>query len=144
MVEIISKAMNPTEGRLAQATLNFHFSCKENGLDDGRTYYAVEKEKSIVGVVGLHQYPWGPDENVWLGWFAVKPEHQRQGIGTWLMNKIIEEARQKGYKKMLVETYSGKDFESARSFYSKFGFKRIGKIKKYMGKEDMIVFSKEI
>ncbi|WP_321286845.1 hypothetical protein [uncultured Sunxiuqinia sp.] len=33
-VELVSKAMNPDEGKWADKTMNFHFECMEKGMDD--------------------------------------------------------------------------------------------------------------
>ena len=144
VIEIISTSMNSNEGRWAKKTINFHFFCKENNFEDGRFYFIALKENKIIGIVGLHHYIWGPDDIVWLGWFAVHKNYQRKGIGTYLMSKVIEAAKSRGFRKIFVETYSGKDFNKARSFYSKFGFKKVGRIKEYIGNDDMIVFGKKI
>ena len=71
VVHLIALAMNPDEAEQARKTLQFHFACRRHGLDDSRSYYVLDDGTSIVGVVGLHHYVWGPAENVWLAWFAV-------------------------------------------------------------------------
>lgn len=145
VVDIISKAMNKNEGRCAKDTIRFHFFAKKNNIDDGRGYFVSKLGKKIIGVVGLHHYIWGPKEITWLGWFAVEPKCQGRGIGTYMMKKICKIAKEKGYKKLLIETYSADDFKKARGFYEKVGFKGIGRIKDYLGKnKDMLVYGRNL
>lgn len=48
--------------------------------------------------------------------------HRRQGAAKALLNHIIEEARQRGYKRLSLETGSHEAFAPARSLYAAFGF----------------------
>lgn len=48
--------------------------------------------------------------------------HRRQGAAKALLNHIIEEARQRGYKRLSLETGSHEAFAPARSLYAVFGF----------------------
>lgn len=144
-VRLIHRAMNLAEARQASETFHYHFSCRRQGLDDGRTYHVMAGQASIVGLVGLHHYAWEPPENVWLAWFAVDPDHQGRGLGTFLLNAITEQARQLGFQKLFVETYSTPEFAQARTFYRAHGFAQVGKIRAYLPDSgDMIVFYKEL
>lgn len=145
VVEIISKSMNENEGKWAKDTIDFHHFCEEHNKDDGRSYYVAKKDDKIVGVCGLHRYIWGPEDITWLGWFAVHPEFQRQGIGHAMMEKVCKIAPKKGYKKLFIETYSDDDFLKARDFYEGFGFKKAGEIRDYIKEGvDMIVYERDI
>ena len=48
--------------------------------------------------------------------------HRRQGVATAMLNHIITEARQRGYKRLSLETGSNEAFEPARNLYASFGF----------------------
>ena len=142
---LIGDAMNPAEARWARKTFDFHFNCRTHGLDDGRQYFTHGKEGHMVALAGLHHYAWGPDENVWLAWFAVHPEYQRQGIGKYLLNKLEELAKAQGYLKLFIETYDHPDFDKARQFYEACGFKRAGEINQYLpDSNNMIVYLKNL
>ncbi|MFH1719552.1 MAG: GNAT family N-acetyltransferase [Planctomycetota bacterium] len=144
-VELVSTAMNADEGQWARKTMEFYFACKKHGIDSGREYYLWRDGGEICGLVGLHRYIWGPEENVWLSWFAVHPGRQGGGAGSALIAAIKERAIRHGYKKLLVETYDGETFEKARSFYSSKGFSRIGRIENYLPDgSPMVVFGMEI
>jgi len=145
VARLISRAMNADEGRQAQATLDFHFACKRHGIDDGRRYYVLTHDSALTGIAGLHYYVWGPPENVWLAWFAVDPDLHARGLGTFLLDAITSKARQLGYTKLFVETYSTPDFAKARRFYQAKGFTEAGHVRAYLANAgDMIVFSKDL
>jgi ribosomal protein S18 acetylase RimI-like enzyme len=54
----------------------------------------------------------------------VKEEFRRQGIGTALMNKAIDIAKEKGTRMLVLETQSCN--VDAMGFYLKLGFELIG------------------
>ena len=144
-VALITRTMNPTEGTWARRTMAFHFTSANNGIDDGRTYFVWRSANTIIGLVGLHHYVWGPEQNVWLSWFAIDPKLQRQGHGRALLEAIESMALNHGYRKFLVETYAHADFDSARRFYESHGFSKLGGISNYLEDgSDMIVYGKEL
>jgi putative acetyltransferase len=51
------------------------------------------------------------------------PRYLRQGVATHLLRKIIEVARDRGYKRLSLETGTGPAFESAVAMYLRHGFK---------------------
>jgi len=143
--ELIADAMNEAEARWARQTFDFHFKCQGQGLDDGRIYYSYSTRHKMYALVGLHHYAWGPDENVWLAWFAVHPDYQRQGLGSQMLAFIEDQARARGFSKLFVETYLHSDFDKARRFYEASGFQRAGGIIGYLpGNEDMLVYAKNL
>jgi len=148
VAKLIAASTNAEEGLWALRTLRNHFASKRVGIDDGRRYFTLKlyKEKArkqIIGVIGLHHYSWGPNDVVWLGWLAVKPEYQRKGYGWYMLVTMLDKAAKLGYKRIFVETYSTKDYVKARAFFKKAGFYVAGKVKDYLGKgKHMIVLSR--
>jgi len=137
--------MNDEEGAQAESTFHFHFNCQAQDIDDGRTYWILENHSTIIGIVGLHHYVWGPEENVWLAWFAVDPNSQGKGLGKYLFDSATALAWEQGYRKLFIETYSSPEFAKARAFYQAQGCTETGRIKAYMpGDDDMVVYSKPI
>jgi len=144
-VELIAAAMNEDEADWAGESMRFYFACQKHGLNSGRRYYVWRHRKNICGLVGLHRYIWGPEENVWLSWFAVHPAYQEKYIGSAMMDAIEELARQAGHKKFLIETYEHPTFERARSFYLSKGFSQTGRVENYLRDGSaMLVFCKRI
>jgi len=142
-VGLIARAMDADEGNWARKTMNYHFSCMQHGLDDGRQYFVWKNNAEIAGLVGLHHYHWGPAQNVWLSWFAVAPLLQRRGHGRALLQTIEAYAFAQHYRKFLVETYASVVFAAARSFYIALGFSEVGRIAAYLDDgSDMVVYAK--
>lgn len=141
--ELIGNAMNEAEARWAGRTFESHFASRAHGLDDGRHYYICSGDSGVQAIGGLHHYAWGPDENVWLAWFAVHPDYQRRGIGRRALTELEARAREAGYRKFFIETYDHPDFANAQRFYKACGFVQDGRIPNYLpGGEDMLVYSK--
>ncbi len=142
---LVSRAMNADEGRWAGRTMRFHFGCQTHGLDDGRSYFVRRQGGTLVGLVGLHHAVWGPEENVWLAWFAVDPDCQGRGMGRELLVEIERIAAGRGFRKLLVETYDHADFDKARRFYERNGFRRMGQVADYLPDgSPMIVYAKDL
>lgn len=77
----------------------------------------------LVGFCGLG--PQAATDKVWLSWFAVHPDYQGCGIGTWLLAETEQLARSKGYRWMFVHTFTEARFLAARALYSRMGYTRI-------------------
>lgn len=144
-VRLVSSAMNAEEGAWAEKTLSRHFQCRKHGIADGRDYFVLKDGAAVMGLMGLHHYAWGPPENVWLAWFAVHPDAQGRGLGASLLAAIEAMALNRGYNKLLVETYDHPNFGRARTFYEKMGFRRVGTIENYLRDGSaMIVYGKTL
>ncbi len=84
------------------------------------TYIVVEKDKEIVAFGGF--IPSWIDNSIFnVFWINTHPKYDKQGIGTKLMKKIINQIKK--YKKpkpkmILIST-------KIPRFYEKFGFKKI-------------------
>lgn len=82
-----------------------------------RDYFVAERTKSPVGCCALHIYKEDLGEVKAL---AVKPKHTRNGIGTILVKKALQEAAKINIKRVFCLTYIPK-------FFRKFGFRKIEK-----------------
>ncbi len=144
-VKLIEKAMNTDEANWAAKCLNRYFESLHKGISDGRKLWVVAENNTIIAVTGLHHYVWGPEENIWLSWFAVEPSCQKKGIGRKLLKNTEQLAVKLGYKKLFIETYKTEHFAEAIKFYKKNGFLEIGSVDNYLSNgEKMLVFLKEL
>ncbi len=77
------------------------------------SFIVKENKKMIAVLEGLEFYG-----SLMVTGLAVLKEHRSKGIGTLLMNKAIDYAKEKGFKFISLATF---DFQ-ALDFYKKFGF----------------------
>ena len=82
-----------------------------------RDYTVIEKEKSIIGVGGLH-IMWKDLAEICSA--AIHPRHISEGLGKTLVNLLLQEGRDLGTEKVFALTYQP-------IFFEKCGFKRIDK-----------------
>jgi len=144
-INLIAAAMNSDEARWARETFEFYFSCLDKEIDPARHYFTARKQTILCGLVGLHHYRWGPQGNVWLSWFAVSPAYQGKHIGAFMIDYIEGDARQRGYRQLLLETYSSHEFARARNFYRHRGYSPAGEIQAYLDQgTSMVVYSKHL
>jgi ribosomal protein S18 acetylase RimI-like enzyme len=85
-------------------------------------------------------------EGTWnLYLIAVHPDHQKQRIGTSILQYIEQMLAARGERILLVETSSLETFESTREFYRKCGYDEEARIREfYQAGEDKIVFRKSL
>ncbi len=95
---------------------------------NGPAYYALSGDK-VVGWCDV--FPEGnPRKNHRGGLgMGILPEFRGQGIGSQLLQKVIEHAKSFGLEKIELNVYSSN--VSAIGLYKKFGFEQEGLIKKY-------------
>lgn len=75
----------------------------------------------------------------------IKPEQQKKGLGRVLVNRIEDILRERCQRLLIVETSSKKDFEGARTFYKRIGFKKEGTICDFYDDNDSkVTFSKKL
>ena len=92
------------------------------------TFYVYEIENAAIGVAALKLEDGGIGQ---IRWVYVLPGHQRKGFGTSLIEHIENEALNRRLKKLRVLTSDSAYW--AKNFYSKLGYKMIGKISKPWG-----------
>jgi putative acetyltransferase len=121
-------------GKPVQALLAAHLSGMQENSPPGSVY--------ALDLTGLKT----PDVSVWTAWdgehlmgvgalkelsntageiksMRTDAAYLRKGVGLSILNHIIEQAKQRGYKRLSLETGSGEEFEPALRLYRKRGFK---------------------
>lgn len=88
---------------------------------DGRLYLDVSDDGIARGCIALRKLSDGKGEVKRL---YVRPEYRGNGIATALVERIIEDARNIGYKELYLDTLP--ELESAVRLYKSFGFEETG------------------
>ncbi len=95
-----------------------------------------------LGVCGLYRFAWAWEKSFWLGWFAVAPRLQGQGLGTTMLQTLFKVARTKGCEVFKVETGRG---SRATDFYKKVGFMEEGVLSRHYSQTlDATVLSRDL
>ena len=136
-----------SDGRSAARYFADYFSDPgRQGSPDEDNYVAIDQESDkIIGVSG-----YGPDEYntrgiYWLGWTYVDNDFRRRGLGSALLNHVIEQVGLRGGRKLYIDTSSDPIYKAALAFYRSFGFELEGVLKDYYGGgEDYIILGKKL
>jgi GNAT superfamily N-acetyltransferase len=100
----------------------YAFNASRTGYHDGaRLAFLARVEVELVGAVA--GFTWGGVCELRQVW--VHDAHRNRGLGSSLMRKAIEEARDRGCTYVFLATY---DFQ-ASAFYAKLGFSTIAEIR---------------
>jgi RimJ/RimL family protein N-acetyltransferase len=119
------------EGRWIGTEVPFDRSARADGLRDSLSHperfggFVAEVDGRVVGSIGLHLAPYGV---VSLG-VAILDGYRDRGIGTRLVERGIEWARQAGAHKLALEVWPHND--RAIRLYSKKGFTEEGRLRRH-------------
>ncbi len=86
-------------------------------------YFVIEVNNEIVAGAGIFPTNGLPTNTCELVKIYVAKKHRRNGYGQTLLQKCIDEAKQKGYEKIYLESMP--ELKTAISMYEKNGFKNI-------------------
>lgn len=102
----------------AVLTLLADASLPPDGVAEHFEHFLVARaEDRVVGAVGMEHY----GQSALLRSLAVAAEYQGQGLGRALTERLLQEARGRGVKRVFLLT------ETAADFFPRFGFKRIAR-----------------
>ena len=100
-------------------------------LNNPNSHYIVAKlDDQIVGFAGI----WKSVDDVHITDIVVKKDFRKKGIGSLLLQKLIELTKSLNYKELTLEVNVLN--EPAKQLYLKFGFKELGIRKKYYNNTD--------
>jgi len=111
------------EGMIPDEVKNYVLSVEEfkNALAQKHLWVAINTDNQPVGFAMVTVNASG--ESAMLAELDVDPDHQQQGLGTTLVQTVIEWARQKGIRHLSLTTFSTVPWNA--SFYEKMGFRRL-------------------
>jgi len=107
-----------------------------------RELWVAEENSTAIGFMLLEFEP--KSHNIEIDWFDVHPDHQRIGVGTVLVKKAEERARNLGYKTISLHTAVSN--RKMRSFGRKNEFNEESRLPEFWGEstEDAYLLVKKI
>jgi len=141
ILSVIGSDQYQWDKRIAKRYYDDYFT-KNSICLKGDEVYVLTSDNIVIGVTGysLDRYETG---NYWLGWFYVHEKYRKKNHGTKLLKYIIKQLKNKGVKKLFVDTSSHGVYAGALVFYIKNGFRIEAVIRDYYEEgEDQIILSK--
>jgi putative acetyltransferase len=86
-------------------------------------FFVIERNRKVLGCGGMGPLNGAAEDVCELRKMYFQPELRGSGLGTRLLGKILESAREAGYSQVYLETLDS--MSQARSLYKKHGFKSI-------------------
>lgn len=111
---------------------------KQEILKSDSIYVVAKEENIVVGFAGI----WISPDDVQIMNIVVKKNERKKGIGTLLLDKIINEAINSKKEEIFLEVNENNVF--AINLYKKFEFEEIGRRKKYYNGTDTAIIMKKI
>jgi putative acetyltransferase len=82
--------------------------------------FILREGETAVGMGALKELDveWGELKSM-----RTHPDHLRKGIAAKILEHLLAEARQRGYRRLSLETGTGEAFEPAVALYRRYGFR---------------------
>lgn len=146
---IISKMdkSNITEVKHLENELNINILSEKSILsdlkDDNYTYFVlknVQEKNEIIGYIAMSHII----DTMDIISIVIKKDYQRKGLASYLLNYVIDFARQIKITNILLEVRTSNKL--AQKLYEKYGFKVINKRKNYYSNpiEDALIYKLDL
>ena len=83
------------------------------------TFWSAYEDGALLGCAALKEMS---AEHAEIKSMRTSPSHLRKGVAKKLLAHLLAEAKRRSYRRLSLETGSGKAFEPARKLYVSFGF----------------------
>lgn len=111
-----------------------------------KVYVAEDGDGEIIGCTGVERHNidgYDAEGAFWLNWTAVEPEYQGCCVGKKMILQVMKYVKSIGGLALNIKT--NPSFESACKTYEKLGFKVIGRLPNYYGKDcDSLIYSLDL
>jgi putative acetyltransferase len=85
----------------------------------GITFWTAWENDELLGCGALKELD---DRHAEIKSMRTATAHLRKGVANAMLTHVVEEAKQRGYRRLSLETGSAAAFEPARRLYAAFGF----------------------
>jgi len=105
------------------------------------TFWSVWQDRELVGCGALKELD---AEHGEIKSMRTAAAHVRKGVGSFVLQYIISEAKCRGYRTLSLETGSMPYFAPAHSLYRKFGFKECAPFADYREDANSLFMTREL
>ena len=105
------------------------------------TFWSAWQDTELMGCAALKQLDARHGE---IKSMRTASAHLRQGVAACLMRHLLDQARQRAYRRLSLETGSMPAFEPARRLYAHFGFRTCGPFADYVEDPYSLFMTREI
>jgi putative acetyltransferase len=105
------------------------------------TFWSVWQDSELLGCGALKELDAHHGE---IKSMRTASAHLRKGVATRLMYHLLEEAKQRSYWRLSLETGSTAAFAPARSLYTRFGFQPCGPFADYVEDPYSVFMTREL
>jgi ribosomal protein S18 acetylase RimI-like enzyme len=93
-------------------------SIKKTYLEKGSEFFVASLNKQVIGMGALRKID---NQTAEIKRMRVNIAHQNQGIGSLILDSLIQRAKELGYKRLILDTTENQN--AAKRLYEKRGFK---------------------
>src|ERR1044071_1170492 len=105
------------------------------------TFWSVWQDRELVGCGALKELD---AEHGEIKSMRTAATHLRKGVGSFVLQHIISEAKRRGYRRLSLETGSMPYFRPAHSLYRKFEFEECAPFADYLQDPNSLFMTKEL
>lgn len=107
----------------------------------GITFWSAWESDELVGCGALKELDSKTGE---VKSMRTAPAHRRRGVGSKVLEQIIDEARRRAYDRLHLETGSTPEFAPGRALYLRYGFEYRGPFVQYIEDPNSMFMSKKL
>jgi putative acetyltransferase len=105
------------------------------------TFWSVWRDGALCGCGALKEIDSTAGE---IKSMRTRPAFLRQGLGQAMLDEIIRTGRARGYRRLLLETGTGPEFEAAHALYLANGFEWCGAFADYVATDFNVFMEKTL
>lgn len=110
------------------------------GIESGYHFLFAEKDRQVAGYSCFGPIPC-TEESYDIYWIAVEERLRGSGLGAEILKRVEEKIRERGGKRIYVETSSREQYRPTRAFYGRCGYRKEATLKNfYSPGDDKVIY----
>jgi ribosomal protein S18 acetylase RimI-like enzyme len=110
------------------------------GIESGYHFLFAEKDRQVAGYSCFGPIPC-TEESYDIYWIAVEERLRGSGLGAEILKRVEAKIRERGGKRIYVETSSREQYRPTRAFYGRCGYRKEATLKNfYSPGDDKVIY----